>query len=169
MKILGIELVPLNTPLEVRIQTAVAGIWFFLLVFGGFIGLFAAIYLIIFTSLRWVTIIYVLWTQLIDKNTPERGGRPIEWMKNCIAWKYLVDYFPIKMEVASDEVILDPKKNYLFCYFPHGLLPVGPFSQFSTNRGDFQKLFPKHKRFCVTLGEHFRMPFFRDLVLGKCS
>lgn len=166
MKILGIELVPLNTPLEKRIQTLVAGVWFFTLVFGGFIGLLIAIYLIVFTPLRWLTVLYVLWTWLVDSKIAERGGRPLEFMKNFIAWKYLMDYFPIRMEKASDSLELDPKKNYLFCYFPHGLLPVGPFSQFSTNHGQFQELFPHHKRFCVTLGEHFRMPFFRELVLG---
>lgn len=65
---------------------------------------------------------------------------------------------------------LDPSKNYLFACFPHGLVCAGAFGAFATNALDFYKIFPGMKCNMITLGGHFLVPFFRDLILalGGC-
>lgn len=66
---------------------------------------------------------------------------------------------------------LDPTKNYLFACFPHGLVSTGVFGAFCTNALDFCKVFPGMTSHLITLGGHFRVPFFRDIILaiGACS
>lgn len=66
---------------------------------------------------------------------------------------------------------LDPSKNYLFACFPHGVVCSGAFTAFCTNALGFYKIFPGMNSNMITLGGHFRVPFFRDLILGlgACS
>lgn len=66
---------------------------------------------------------------------------------------------------------LDPTKNYLFACFPHGVVCAGAFGAFCTNALNFDKVFPGMTSNMITLGGHFRVPFFRDLMLGTgaCS
>lgn len=169
MEILGIQFAPLNVPLKRRLQTLAAAAWFVTMVFGGFAGLFLSFYLLFFSTTRWFVILYYIWIY-IDRETAEKGGRRSEWVRSWSWWKYMTEYFPIKLAVVPS-VELDPKKNYLFCCFPHGMLSTGPFSVFATNHLGFSKHFPHHKSHALTLAQHFQMPFFRELALslGGCS
>lgn len=107
---------------------------------------------------------------VIDKRVHERGGRRSEWVRNWIWWKYFSDYFPAKLEKVPDAE-LSKDKNYLFCSFPHGIIPAGPFCAFVSNRSAFDKFFPNHMPFPLTLTLNFYIPFFREfcLSLGACS
>lgn len=165
MEIFGIEFAPLNIPLKRRMQTLAAATWFVIMIAGGFIGFIVATYLVIFTSWRWITILYLIWIWGIDKDIGRRGGRRLSWVRDLSWWKYFKYYFPLNLERVP-WVQLDPKKNYLFCCFPHGMLCTGPFSAFGTNVGGFHDLFPFHTPYPLTLKQHFSMPFFRDFVLG---
>ncbi|XP_050296929.1 2-acylglycerol O-acyltransferase 1-like [Anthonomus grandis grandis] len=170
MELAGIQFAPLSVPMERRLQTLAAGVGFVWLIFGGFICLFLSIYLILFTRFWWITSLYLLWILLWDVNVSERGGRQIQWVRNWRWWKYMKDYFPVTLERVP-WVELDPKKNYLFCVFPHGLLSLGVVCSFGNNYGEFKTYFPHHTAHVVTLSQHYVMPFFREmgLALGGIS
>lgn len=165
MKFLGIDFAPLNIPLERRLQTLAAGAWFNVLAFGPFICTFLTFYIIFNTKFWWLMLIYLYWILMIDNKTSEKGGRQIQYVKNWKWWKYMTDYFPYQL-VKQTNFELDPKRNYMFACFPHGILPVGTFSMTSTNYGPFKEYFPHHKQYCATLGQHFNVPFYRELILS---
>ncbi|XP_056632411.1 2-acylglycerol O-acyltransferase 2-like isoform X2 [Diorhabda carinulata] len=164
MELLGIRFAPLHVPLERRLQTLSAAIWFIIMAFGGLIGLLLAIYLVLFTKFWWLTLLYLTYIWTIDKDVSERGGRPSKWVRSFLIWKYTMNYFPLKLEKTSSEE-LDPKKNYLFCCFPHGMLCTGSFN-FGNEYSKFRNLFPNHEPRVVTLTQHYQMPFFREFALS---
>ncbi|XP_018318568.1 2-acylglycerol O-acyltransferase 2-A [Agrilus planipennis] len=169
MELFGIQFAPFNIPFRRRLQTLAAAAWFVTMAFGGFIGLFLALYLILFTRLWFLTILYLFWIY-IDKDVCEYGGRRIQWVRDWAWWQYLKEYFPLTLERVP-WVELDPKRNYLFCSFPHGMLCTGAFSAFSTTAGGFHEIFPHHTPYPIALSQHFYMPFFRELALslGGCA
>lgn len=142
MQILGIRFAPLYVPFRRRMQTLAAASWFITMALGGIIGLLVAIYVVLFTKYWWIMSLYVLWACVLDKDTPEKGGRRVTWVRNWIWWKYFRDYFPIELKKLPG-VELDPQKNYLFCAFPHGILPAGAFNAFCTDVGGVTELFPR--------------------------
>lgn len=165
MKIFGVEFAPLNIPLKRRLQTLAAAAWFVVMAFGGFICLLIAIYMVLFSTLWSGVLLYVIWAWTVDKDQCEQGGRRNEWVRSWRWWRYLKEYFPVKLERVP-WVELDPKRNYLFCCFPHGMLSTGPFCAFGTEYGGFKELFPNHTPHVCTLAQHFQMPFFRELALS---
>lgn len=60
---------------------------------------------------------------------------------------------------------LDPKRNYVFCYFPHGMLATGAFISLATNSTGFNDLFPHHTPYAHTISVLFELPFLREVVL----
>ncbi|VEN50167.1 unnamed protein product [Callosobruchus maculatus] len=164
MEIFGIEFAPLNVPLERRLQTLAAAAWMITMAFGGFIGSLLIIYLLLFSKLWWLASIYLIWIYT-DRDVCERGGRPIKWVRSWRWWKYNQDYYPLRFEKVPF-VELDPKKNYLFCSFPHGMLSCGAFNAFATEYSEYRSYFPYHEPRVVTLSQHYYMPLFRDLALS---
>ncbi|XP_066145473.1 diacylglycerol O-acyltransferase 2-like [Euwallacea fornicatus] len=165
MEIGGISFAPLKVPMDRRLQTLAAGAAFVWLIFGGFICVIFSIYLILFTKFWLLTIAYLLWVMFWDKPISQQGGRPWKWVRGWRWWKYLKAYFPTTLE-RLPWVELDPKKNYLFCCFPHGMLSLGVFCSFGTEYGEFNTHFPYHKPHIVTLSQHYIMPFFREMALS---
>lgn len=123
------------------------------------------IYLLLCTSYRWLTLLYVLWAWVIDKNRCERGGRRSEWVRSWIWWKYFCDYFPARLEKVPDAEF-SKDKNYLFCSFPHGVIPIGPFCAFISNHLGYREHFPHHTPYPLTLTINFFTPFFRELAFA---
>ncbi|KAM8954230.1 diacylglycerol O-acyltransferase 2-like [Pelodytes ibericus] len=111
--------------------------------------------------------LYTVWL-ISDWNTPERGGRKSLWMNQWAMWKHFRDYFPIKLHKTAD---LDPAKNYIFGYHPHGIMSIGAFCNFGTDSTGFSRLFPKLKPHLTTLAGNFKVPLYRDYLLaaGMCS
>ncbi|XP_075212540.1 2-acylglycerol O-acyltransferase 2-like [Lycorma delicatula] len=167
MQILGIQFEPLQVPLEQRLQTLAAGAWFCTVAFANPVGFISAAYLILYTKLRWIVIIYAFWI-ICDRDTANKGGRRIEWIRNWIFWDYYSRYFPLKLIKTAE---LHPQHNYLLVVYPHGLLSSGAFGHFATNSTNFKDIFPGIRTFLLTLNIHFLTPFYRDLVLGMggCS
>lgn len=122
-------------------------------------------YLLFFTKYWWAMLLYIIWIVKYDSKTPERGGRPVEWMRNLKCWADARDYFPIKL-VKTFRENLSPEKNYLFCCFPHGLLSLGVVISMCMNRDGFKKLFPLLKPFALTLNINFKVPFHREIALA---
>ncbi|XP_059211604.1 2-acylglycerol O-acyltransferase 2-A [Centropristis striata] len=155
-----VEFAPLNIPLRRRLQTAAALQWVF-----SFLGLaqccLAAFVLLALSDWWIVALLYGGWLWL-DWDTPSSGGRRSPWIRSWRVWEYFRDYFPLTLVKTVD---LDPKKNYIFGFHPHGVLVAGAFGNFCTEATGFSRLFPGLKPHLLMLPFWFRVPFFRDYIM----
>lgn len=133
------------------------------------VGVFAAIFssawillLLLFTPLWFIPVGYLIW-YLNDRNTPNHGGRRSTWVRNWTLWKLLGGYFPIKLHKSTE---LDPDRNYIFGFHPHGVLSYGAYINFGTDTTGFNRLFPYLKPWPLALDKQFRMPIFRDVIMA---
>ncbi|XP_074033438.1 2-acylglycerol O-acyltransferase 1 isoform X2 [Leptinotarsa decemlineata] len=165
MQILGIRFAPLSVPMNRRLQTLATAAWMFTITFGAILGFVLAVYLVLYWKYWWLIVIYLFWVWVVDKDISECGGRPRRWVRKWVWWRYLRDYFPLHLEKVPF-VELDPKRNYLFCAFPHGILSTSAFSAFASEYSEFRSLFPAHDPRVVTLAQHYHVPFYRDLALS---
>src|SRR5207249_4070417 len=62
---------------------------------------------------------------------------------------------------------LDPKKNYLFGYHPHGVISVGAWTNFATEANDFSEHFPGITCRLLTLATNFNFPLYRDYLMAQ--
>uniref|UniRef100_A0A8C1S3E2 Acyltransferase n=1 Tax=Cyprinus carpio TaxID=7962 RepID=A0A8C1S3E2_CYPCA len=106
--------------------------------------------------------LYVGWLYL-DRDTPSCGGRRSHWVRNWRVWTYFRDYFPITLMKTAD---LDPRYNYLFGFHPHGVLVAGGFGNFCTEASGFSRMFPGLTPYLLMLPFWFRVPFFREYIMG---
>ncbi|XP_069069569.1 2-acylglycerol O-acyltransferase 1-like isoform X1 [Pleurodeles waltl] len=159
-----IEFAPLNIPLSRWLQTAAVFQWVF-----SFLLLApccAGIFLMLILGRNWVVVaLYVGWLYL-DWDTPQSGGRRLEWVGNWTVWRHFRDYFPIHIIKTAD---LDPKYNYLLGFHPHGVLSTGAFGNFCTNYTGFKELFPGLKPYLHSIPLWFKCPFFRESVMAVGS
>ncbi|XP_063298524.1 2-acylglycerol O-acyltransferase 1 isoform X1 [Pelobates fuscus] len=156
-----VEFAPLNIPFARRLQTAAVLQWVFsfLLLAQCCVGIFIMLVLTRF----WLFVsLYVLWLYL-DWETPQAGGRRVQWVRNWSVWRFFKDYFPIKLVKTAD---LDPQYNYLLGFHPHGVLVAGAFSNFCTNYTGFSELFPGLTPYLHILPFWFRCPFFREYAMS---
>ncbi len=114
-----------------------------------------------FTDYYWIPLVYYLW-YLLDHQIPEQGGRPVESVRSWRIWTWYRDYFPIKLVKTAE---LDPRRNYLLCLHPHGVLCVGAFCNFGTNATGFRDMFPGMRSILLVLAGHFQFPFYREYVM----
>ncbi|KAF4078364.1 hypothetical protein AMELA_G00198400 [Ameiurus melas] len=155
-----VQFAPLNIPVRRRVQTAAVLQWIF-----SFLALAQcclAAFVLLCVSDWWIlAALYAGWLYL-DRDTPSSGGRRSHWVRSCTVWKYFRDYFPISLVKTVD---LDPKRNYLFGFHPHGVLVAGAFGNFCTEASEFSKLFPGLTPYLLMLPFWFRVPFFRDYIM----
>ncbi|KAG0004995.1 diacylglycerol O-acyltransferase 1 [Entomortierella chlamydospora] len=64
------------------------------------------------------------------------------------------------------EADLDPSKNYIFGYHPHGVLSMGALCTFGTEGLNFSKRFPGIKPVLMTLQSNFQLPIYRDYIMA---
>lgn len=160
-KILGIELAPLHIPMERRLQTLAVQQWTLSFLFLGFGCLIIMIYLL-FTSFYWIPLCYLVY-YLYDRKTSARGGRRWQWIREWPVWKYFQQYFPITL---IKTVELDPKKNYIMGFHPHGILSVSAFCHFATEGSGWSKIFPGITPYLLVLPGHFMFPVYRDYFMA---
>ncbi|XP_044757332.1 2-acylglycerol O-acyltransferase 1-like isoform X2 [Coccinella septempunctata] len=161
---LPIQFAPLNIPFKRRLETLSAASWIYSLAFAGFTCGLLTLYLILYTRLRWVAILYLIWI-VKDRHTCDSGGRRSSYVRGWEWWMYFRNYFPIRLHrLPWNE--FDTKKNYLFCCFPHGIIPAGGFSVFATEQGEFEDYFPGLKPWLCVLEQHLHTPFFREILLS---
>ncbi|XP_045467973.1 2-acylglycerol O-acyltransferase 2-A-like [Harmonia axyridis] len=167
---MGIKFAPLNVPLERRLQTASVAFTMLFFPLGGPIFLMITIYVLLFTKFWWLIAIYLTWMFLLDWKIEERGGRESKLIKFSPVCKYLLDYFPIRVN-RSPWVEFKKDKNYLLCCFPHGVLALSQFNVFGNGFSEFNEYFPDHKVRVCTLKQNFYMPIYREAILamGTCS
>jgi 2-acylglycerol O-acyltransferase 2 len=160
-------LAPLKIPIERRIQTL--SVLIFVLLFLQFFAIITLYTLIrlLFTDYFWIPLSYAAWLYF-DWEKPREGGRLKKWIRNLKIWKYYADYFPIHLIKTCD---LDPKRNYLMCVSPHGILCFGIFGNFGTEATNFSEKYPGITPHILTLNAQFISPLTRDLLLlgGICS
>ncbi|VDL92124.1 unnamed protein product [Schistocephalus solidus] len=120
---------------------------------------------------------YLYWTADVD--APFRGGHQRTWMRRLPLWRWVAEYFPMKLipsaelkawtkatEDGAVATTLPSSVNYLVGYHPHGPIAIGALIGFATDALDFPKIFPGIKSFLATLNIHFGVPFHRDFVLS---
>ncbi|XP_048372379.1 2-acylglycerol O-acyltransferase 2-B-like isoform X1 [Sphaerodactylus townsendi] len=152
---------PLRLPLRRRLQTAAVLQWVFsfLALAQCCLGLFVLLLL----GEGWaLAVLYAAWLYL-DWETPARGGRRSAWVRRWAVWRHFRDYFPITLVKVAD---LDPARNYLFGFHPHGVLVAGAFGNFCTEATGFQELFPGLTPHLLMLPFWFKVPFFRDYIMS---
>ncbi|CAF1033350.1 unnamed protein product [Adineta ricciae] len=113
-----------------------------------------------------VCVLYGFWL-LLDHRTDSKGGRWSNRLRRLCLWKYFAHYFPLKLVKTED---LDPNRNYIFAYHPHGAFSLSAFGNFATDATHFSHLFPNIHPHLMLLKLQFLFPFTRDLflALGAC-
>ena len=165
-KFLGTGLDCLRIPLQRGLQTLAVCTYLFLYLLLATICGIIAVWLW-FTPLYFIPLIYAGW-YVYDYRTPERGGRRYEWIRSWKIWHYCRDYFPVSLNPTYS---LDPNRNYLMIYHPHGIIACGACINFATNATDVYRLFPGIRCSPAALGFQFLFPLCREYVLslGKWS
>ncbi|CAJ0827908.1 13854_t:CDS:2 [Entrophospora sp. SA101] len=153
-----LKFAPLNVPFERRRQTATVLFWLMSLPVTLFL-----FFLCCTIPFFWPWIIAYLLFALFDI-APENGGRRFDFARKNIYWKWYAKYFPIKLVKTAD---LDPKKNYLFGYHPHGVISVGAWTNFATEANDYSKHFPGITCRLLTLSGNFNMPLYREYLMAQ--
>uniref|UniRef100_A0A7M4FHC4 Acyltransferase n=1 Tax=Crocodylus porosus TaxID=8502 RepID=A0A7M4FHC4_CROPO len=157
-----IQFAPLYIPLKRRFQTAAVLQWIFSFLFLGKRLFFQYVVGIRVLLIDRSHILYAAWW-LLDWDTPHKGGRRNHFIRKSIVWRYMRDYFPVTLVKTAD---LDPRKNYLVGFHPHGVLVAGAFLNFCTEATGFSKLFPGLTSHLMMLTLWFRVPFFRDYLMS---
>ena len=105
------------------------------------LGIFTLYQLFFYTPLWPFVLLYLSWTYLVEWKTPERGGRDllINFARRLSVFQYMRDYYPITLVKTSD---LDPQKNYIFGYHPHGAFSEGASIGLNTEACGFSEKFP---------------------------
>uniref|UniRef100_A0A8C1GRX7 Acyltransferase n=2 Tax=Cyprinus carpio TaxID=7962 RepID=A0A8C1GRX7_CYPCA len=157
-----INFAPIDVPLVRRIQTAVVLQWVFSFLALAPICIILFFFLLCYTRFWLISVLYAIWWY-IDWDTPSLGGRKVPFLCRLRVWEYMRDYFPIKLVKTAD---LDPRKNYVLGFHPHGILVAGAFTNFCTEATGFSKLFPGLRSNLLMLPLWFRAPFFRDYIMS---
>ncbi|XP_071276096.1 2-acylglycerol O-acyltransferase 2-like isoform X2 [Agelaius tricolor] len=156
-----LEFAPLRLPLRRRLQTLAVLQWVCSFLLLG--QLCTVLFVLALRGPLWLpALLYGLWL-LADRDTPRRGGRPCAWVRAWPVWNHFRDYFPISL---IRTVPLDPGRNYVFGFHPHGVLAAGAFGNFCTEATGFGRLFPGLQPRLLTLPCWFRLPLFRDYAMA---
>jgi len=112
---------------------------------------------------RTAFVIYIAWILNFDHMAGKTGARYFPELRRRRFWKHFAAYFPISL---TRTVTLDPEKNYIFGYHPHGIISVGAVCNFATFATSFDELFPGVDLRLLTLAVNFKVPFLREILLA---
>ncbi|XP_044857513.1 2-acylglycerol O-acyltransferase 3 isoform X4 [Mauremys mutica] len=128
------------------------------LFFGAFFT--SLLFYLLFTRLWAVSVLYFVWW-VLDRDTPERGGRRSDWMRRWRVWQHLTDYYPVKLVKTA---ALPPDRSYVLGSHPHGIMCAGAAAAFCTEGPGFSRLFPGLRPSLALLAGLFRLPLYREDV-----
>lgn len=154
------EFAPLNVPMERRRQTFAVLLWALIAPISWFL-IFYCVFLTSSWLIRTLFLAYCAWIYVDD--APIRGARPSALFRHNPLWRWFVDYYPASLIKTAD---LDPSKNYLFGYHPHGILGFGAWATFATNGTGFEEAFPGVTPHLCTLNINFKTPFAREWLMA---
>ncbi|CAM2110516.1 unnamed protein product [Caretta caretta] len=117
---------------------------------------------LLFTRLWVVSVLYFVWW-VIDRDTPERGGRRSDWMRRWRVWQHMTDYYPIKLVKTA---ALPPDRSYVLGSHPHGIMCSGAAAAFCTEAPGFSRLFPGLRPCLALLAGLFHLPLYREYMMG---
>jgi len=87
----------------------------------------------------WSLYIFTLYVSIIIFDNRTRPmpcrSRVSQWVRECFLFKLFRDYFPIRVMKAKKDTEFDNKRNYLFCYHPHGVQSAGAMACASAAAG----------------------------------
>ena len=131
-----------------------------------FILYFCMVYYAPSTWVRTLLLLYIPYT-LLDKTHITGATRwvsyeTIEWVRSLPTFWASTAYFPAMLHKTHD---LDPSKQYILSYHPHGVIGMGVNCTLNTNCAGFRELFPGLRRWGVTLREVFYFFLVRDYIL----
>lgn len=116
---------------------------FYWILAGGTLFVFGAliVYAVLFRCyVIWpLGVVYLTWVYCVDLKTFSRGGRRLECIRNNIFFRYMRDYYPVTLVKTAE---LDPTRNYIFGYHPHGVISDGLAVGFGSEALNFSKTFP---------------------------
>ncbi|KXJ25513.1 diacylglycerol O-acyltransferase 2 [Exaiptasia diaphana] len=122
------------------------------------------LYKLLFTPLWPLVPLYLGWTFLFDLNTPKQGGRrAASFMKNLPLFKFIRDYYSMTLEKTAD---LDPSRNYIFGYHPHGLIAIGAVVGFQTEALQFNQKYPGITSHMSVLSCLLKAILYRDILMS---
>lgn len=126
---------------------------------------FVSLWLLLFlTPFYWVSLCYGFWVlyDVYIRKISSRGGRRLNWFRDLKIWHYIRDYFPMSLEKTAD---LDPNKNYVCGYHPHGVIALGGHVHFLSNATGHQDKFPGIDFYPLGLKSNFQIPVYREILL----
>ncbi|XP_055327799.1 2-acylglycerol O-acyltransferase 2-A-like [Paramacrobiotus metropolitanus] len=166
MHVLGVELAPLHVPLERRLQTLAVLFHVSTFLFMGLSSTFL-LFMLLFTPLGWLSLLYAVW-YVYDWDRSSRGGRRSQWVRQLTLWRWLRDYFPVRLVKTAE---LDPRYKYILGAHPHGIMGIGFLCSFVTESLDFSKVFPGIQLHLLSLKLLHQLPLYREYVmsLGVCD
>ena len=59
------------------------------------------------------------------------------WFRRWKLWKHKANFYPVHLIKTAE---IDPNKNYIMGYHPHGILCSGAFCHFATEGTDFMEV-----------------------------
>nr|XP_020771324.1 2-acylglycerol O-acyltransferase 2-like [Odocoileus virginianus texanus] len=156
-----VEFAPLFVPLECRLHTFAV----FQLIFS-----YLALHLVcsivfiglLLTRFWMISNLYIIWWYL-DRDMPWQGGRQSAFIRHWTIWKYTKDYFPISLVKPAE---LDPSRNYLAGFHPHGVLATGAFTNMCMKATGFSSVSKGIRSHLMMLHWSFWVPVFRDCIMS---
>ncbi|KAF4595800.1 diacylglycerol O-acyltransferase 2B [Ophiocordyceps camponoti-floridani] len=155
----GIRFVPLHIPWMRRAQTAAL-----LFHCTAFMTMSFAFIVACAVPVLWPLVVpYLLWLTLSTNAIDGSLAGRFEWMRSLGLWKLVADYYPMKLHKTHE---LPPDRKYIMGYHPHGIISHGAWCAFATDVLGFAQKFPGITNSLLTLESNFRIPIYRDWILG---
>ncbi|EPS42678.1 hypothetical protein H072_3297 [Dactylellina haptotyla CBS 200.50] len=156
----AIRWAPLVIPIRRRIETFVVVIF----QLAGLIAL-AMFWFTAANPLTWPLLVpYLIYLTLTP---PPSNGPPSNFfspfLRNKRFWSYFTSYFPMRLHRSVE---LSPDENYIFGFHPHGIISHGAWGNFVTKTTGWDELFPGISNTLLTLETNFRLPFYREYLIG---
>ncbi|XP_077539258.1 uncharacterized protein LOC144151948 isoform X2 [Haemaphysalis longicornis] len=161
MRVLGVQFAPLNLPLKRRMETAAVLFITASFFVGGLFWTVVYAYLLFCTRFYWLALIYAAW-YVYDWRTPKLGGRSSTRVRSWWIWNNIREYFPARLIKMAD---LDPGRNYILGYHPHGIMCMGAIANFVSKTSGGGLIFPGIRICALSLNLNFLFPFHREFML----